>query len=218
MAEPNFHILVYPKTFRVAGEPIVRYFIWCEWLRASPAGREPRYVSEPTYLEPHCPCSFLLHGVAQRNGGYRLAEIPEESRPHPRADDLRLAGAVLRVARLRYARAHTRPDLPDETRTQPVALWCPTEEVVRPWSGPVLGADFFVEHRLRLYIDYDWLRVQSTDKGLRFNSLVPCGFLELPGDSSQGDGDEPPDDGSDNSDPVTGIARGVRSLASLTAR
>jgi hypothetical protein len=190
MDETNFLTLVYPEMVRTADGIVVRFFIWCEWRRQSSAGTGSLFALEQAFLEPQRPFSIMPHAFAQRHNLRLLPLSPDESGIPPQSGALGLSNATAQTAVLRFAEHHTAPDCPDESRTCGVVMWCQAAGASPAWVHPVLGADFLLEHRLRLFVDYGRLVHAPVGVGrVRFDSLVPCGYLENHGD--EGPSDEP---------------------------
>ena len=145
-----------------------------------------RFVIERFYLAPHLPFSIVPRSLASRLR-LRLTAVPHEAGVSQFAAQMGLVDAEPRIATLRFARHLTDPDLSDPERTFHAFVLLPGPNTSPGrWTEPHLGADFLLEHQMRLFVDYG--RLERADDpthsmGTQFDPLVPCGHLEYPGDA-----------------------------------
>lgn len=87
--------------------------------------------------------------------------------------------------RLRFRKDLSTPRRKKEKRTFRFPVLVPPEGK-EPWQEAQLGSDFLLGYRMSLFLDYARLEFGSDPENpgkLRFDSGVPCGHLEYPGDA-----------------------------------
>jgi len=180
MGKRNFLTLVYPQERRSGLELYIRFFIWRQWLRDRPEGTEPKFVMERIFLAPHLPFSLIPRQMAQQFD-VRLTPIEHKVEVPQHADQLGLADSQPRIATLRFIRHLTTPRCSSRHRTFRLLVLLPAPTTTGRWIEAHLGADFLIENRMRLYLDYDRLRHRANPAQppqIQVDPNVPCGYLE----------------------------------------
>jgi hypothetical protein len=184
MRRRRFLTLVFPQERRVGLDVRIRFFIWCEWLRCPSGGPGPPFAMERLFLAPHLPFSVVPRQLAQRLD-VRLTPLEHEAEVSRLAGELGLADAEPRLATLRFVGHLTTPRRSDHQRTFGCLALLPGPATAARWPEPHLGANFLLENRLDLFLDYGRLRYRANPADpdrIQFDPNVSCGHLEYPGD------------------------------------
>jgi hypothetical protein len=196
MSKRNFLTLVYPQERRSGLELHIRFFIWCQWLRNRPQGTEPTFMMERIFLAPHLPFSIIPRQLAQQFD-LRLTPIEHEVEVSRQSGQLGLTDAQPRIATLRFIRHLTTPRCSPRHRTFRLLVLLPGPMTTGRWLESHLGADFLLENRMRMFLDYDRLRYRPNPahpSQIQVDLNVPCGYLEYsvpPGPSRRQRADTP---------------------------
>jgi hypothetical protein len=186
MRRRRFLTLVYPQERRSGLDLHLRFFIHCAWLCNLPGEAGTHFVQERIFLAPHLPFSILPRQQVQRLG-IRLTPLQREAEVSQQAVQLGLADAEPRLATLRFLAHLTTPRRSDRVRTFGILVWLPGPAAAGRWTEPCLGADFLLENRLSLFVDYGRVRYRRNPVAptqIQIDPNEPCGYLQYPGDPS----------------------------------
>ena len=182
MSNSRVLTLVFPKTVRDGLADRVQFSIHAYW-RIDRFG-SPAYAKAHIFLAPHLPFSVIPRRLL-RQSPIHLTDAGEETEVSPFAAQMGLSGARQAIATLRFRKDLSTPRRKKEKRTfRFFALVPPEGKDV--WQYAQLGSDFLHGYGMNLFIDYARLEFGSDPDNpgrLRFDSGVPCGHLEYPGDS-----------------------------------
>ena len=192
MSRAAFLTLVFPEQVQSDLDLSIRFHIQCG-LQVEPTGYSaPRFVNEVVYLAPHLPFSIVPRSLASRLH-LRLTPLQHEAGVSRFAARMGLGDAEPHIATLRFVPHLTDPEVTDDERTFHAIVLLPGPNTPPGrWTEAHFGADFFLEHQLRLFIDYGRLERANDPTqamGTRFDPLVPCGHLEYPGDADSSEED-----------------------------
>jgi hypothetical protein len=180
MRKRHFLTPVYPQEKRSNLHVQISFFIWCQWLCNRPGSSGQLFVMERIFFAPHLPFSVIPHQFAQRLD-LRLTLLQRDPEISRIATQYGLVNADPQIATLRFVDHLTTPRKSDRRRTFGFLALLPASAGAPQWPDPHLGADFLLEHGMRLFLDYGRLRYRSSpvDPGhVQFDPNEPCGYLE----------------------------------------
>lgn len=178
----RFLTLVFPSVARDGLADRVRFCIHADWV-VDRTGPNP-YANACVFLAPHLPFSIIPRRLLGQLP-IRLTEPNGETELCQFARQMGLEGAQQSIATLRFRRRLSNPRRSHRMRTFHFHVLVPPVMKQEPWRDAQLGSDFLLGYEMRLFFDFGRFQLGQDPDTLgrvRFDPLVPCGYLEYPGD------------------------------------